>query len=171
MVSNKALPCTSNVLPAPTNTPSADLQLQATAQFPSDVELNGTLNIWDFINEEDLYNPGTRTYSISISSQQPYRWGAIWCGKDGNYLQQIMAPLDMQLWIDDMQVPNNQIRQYETIEFGVYCHRWATIVSGWPINRISTLELRYSVAYSVFDGWATVNPGQYKQVINVTASH
>ena len=77
----------------------------------------------------------------------------------------------MQLWIDDMQVPNNQIRQYETIEFGVYCHRWATIVSGWPINRISTLELRYSVAYSVFDGWATVNPGQYKQVINVTASH
>ncbi len=70
-----------------------------------------------------------------------------------------------------MQVPSNQVLQYETIEYGTYCHRWATIVSGWPIEKTTILELRYSVAYSVFDGWATVNPGQYKQIINVIALH
>ncbi len=52
IVSNKALPCTSDVSPAPTNTPLADLQIHATAHLPSNVELNGTLNIWDFIQEE-----------------------------------------------------------------------------------------------------------------------
>lgn len=168
ITANSAIPCPADTSLAPTSTPTPQVQPQAIAHFPSDTELSNTLNIWDFVDEEDLYNPGVKTYSLTISPQQNYRWGAIWCGKNGHILEQIMAPLDMQLWIDNVQVPKEQIYQYETVELGAYCHRWATIISGWPTNRATILELRYSVAYPVLDGWNAVNPGEYKQIILAT---
>ena len=168
ITANSAVPCPADTSLVPTPIPTPQFQPKAMARFPTDVELSNTLNIWDFINEEDLYNPGTITYSVTISPKQDYRWGAVWCGKNEHFLQEIMAPLSMQLWIDNEQVPPEKIKQFETVEFGAYCHRWATIVSGWPTDRVTTLELRYSVAYSVVDGWSAVSPGDYKQIISVT---
>jgi hypothetical protein len=169
ITANSSKVCPADISLVPTNTPISQTQPPAIIHYPTDVELNNTLNIWDFVDEEDLYSPGAKTYSLAISAQQNYRWGAIWCGKNGSYLQQIMAPLDMQLWIDNIRVPNEKISQYDTVEFGVYCHRWTTIISGWPTDRATMLELRYFVAYPVSDGWTTVNPGEYKQVISAIA--
>ena len=169
ITANSAKPCPADTSLASTNTPVSQTQAQAIAHYPSENELTNALNIWDFLNEEDLYSPGTKSYDLTIIPRQNYRWGAIWCGKNGDYLQQVIAPLEMQLWMDNAQVPNEQIRQYDTVEFGAYCHRWVTISSGWPTDRATTLELRYFVAYAASDGWRTVNPGEYRQIIVVTA--
>jgi len=172
-----AMPILENAEQVVTETPTfihATLGAHTTApgliiSLPMLQELSGIPNIWDLVNENNPTSPATLTYNTSISANSKYKWGAVWCGKTAQTLQEILRPLTMTLLINGQIVDNSKILEFDEINSGWSCHRWAIIISGWQPSATTKLELSYFLSETIYDGAGYTQMGEYHLIILATA--
>ena len=158
---------TNNIAITPTTTSNPANEVLVLSHRPTLQEYKETANIWDLFKHKDLTKPNTLVYEVSINSNNKYRWGSVWCGKDRDTLAEILQPLSMELWVDGSLLPDENILQFDEVENGWYCHRWSTILSDWKSGSVVELELKYSLTKRIYDGKIYVEKGNYQLVIEV----
>ena len=136
-------------------------------QKPTRQEFATTANIWDKFSFETPTRPTTLVYNTTVNSSDVYRWGAVWCGKDYQILQNILAPLSMNLLVDGQPLNSNQIIEYTESLPGQECYRWGTILSDWKSGKVVQLELSYYLSRTIDDGYYLTEAGEYHLIINV----
>jgi hypothetical protein len=84
----------------------------------------------------------------------------------------VQSPLiespNVQIYIDDQLVDNNNILEFDEIKDGQNCHRWVTMISGWQPNTTTKLESSYLLSETIFDGTSYSQAGEYHFIIFVT---
>lgn len=109
--------------------------------------------------------PGTRTYSVNVHSGERLRWAFEWCALSEPLLQGILAPFALELRIDDVLVPLNDITVDTKMSGSWHCRYWETMVSGWPAGQVVALEISYVLSEQIDDGQNLFPPGKYRQII------
>jgi hypothetical protein len=138
-----------------------------TASRPTQAELQSVRSFWDLTSFRDLKSPGTQTYNVSVNSANRWQWLFLWCGTDDNILQEILRPLSVRLFIDDVELSTQIHADNVTSSSGWACRRWSTILSNWSAGDRVKLEIRYRLDEEIFDGVRSYPAGQYRQVIVV----
>ncbi len=143
--------------------------LKVNASRPSQHDYLELMNLWDYFDDQEKGPtfPTTLRYDVSINSQDEYRWGAIWCGRDEEILQNILQPLDMALLVDGVPLSSDKILEFEDTVHGWQCHHWVTRLSDWQPNTEVELELNYSLSRKIFDGHEETLSGEYRLIISV----
>jgi hypothetical protein len=154
--------------PLPTDTrPPTATPLPLIVSQPAQNEINGLTNLWGLFTYKNLTKPGTASYQAVVKPNENYRWGAVWCAVDAETLVNILAPLTMELWINGEKLAEDQILEYET-RTGNHCRRWVTKLADWRPGSRSTLELRYSLSKTIYDGEEYTEAGSYRMIIEVS---
>jgi hypothetical protein len=136
---------------------------------PTTQDLPNILNIWDLTTYSHPSSPTSEVYSVVVSSDQKYRWGAIWCGKNREILNEILEPLSLNLLVNDEVLDESKILEFKDIRSGWHCNRWTTIISEWEPGTITKLELRYALSETIYDGVSYTQKGEYRVIIWATA--
>jgi serine/threonine protein kinase len=131
---------------------------------PTMNESNTLTNLWSLFPYRNPTKPVTLRYQAAVEPGKSYRWGAVWCAVDAETLVEILAPLTMELWVNGEKLSEEQIE----IITSSRCRRWVTKLSDWIPGSLSTLELRYFLSKTIFDGEEYTEGGNYRLIIDVS---
>ena len=139
---------------------------------PTDEEISQAPDIWSLVEFIDHVEPGERTYELTTGASEPLYWRMRWCAVDTDILKANLTNISMDFKIDGLSVGNPQLRMSEETHenTGWACFRWATIVTNWPIDRATTLEIEYELRADVDDGRQIYPAGAYRQVVIVRST-
>jgi len=138
------------------------------AYRPSEENIQHLQSLWSLTNFQDVTEPGQRTYNVTISSGQEWRWTFAWCATDNARLQEIVQPLNVDFQIEDVSLPQSSILQHRTKEKkGDQCRFWSTALTNWQSGETVKLTIDYSLSDAIFDGHEHYLAGDYQQIIFV----
>ncbi len=120
-------------------------------------------SIWEGIRFIDAQSPATQTYHKTIS-RGLVSWTFLWCGSSPDNLREILQPLTVHFFIDDIELDSSDILQYERDN----CHAWVTFLDGWYSGQSVTLDIRYTLRDSIHDDTSLFRAGDYIQRLFVT---
>lgn len=135
---------------------------------PSEQEYTNLPNIWDIVEgDKGPTSPTTNYFNAMVNSNSVYGWGALWCGRDNQNLQEILSPLSMNLVVNDRTLTDDEVVEFFTIKNGQSCYRWGTKLSNWEPGETVRVELRYFLKETIFDGNYYTYGGNYNLVITI----
>jgi hypothetical protein len=106
-------------------------------------------------------------YSVSVSAAEQLRWAFEWCALSDAQLQGILEPLTLDLRINDVSVPLNDITTGNKTAGQWRCRYWSTLVSDWPRGEVVTLDILYTLSQAINDGRDSFPAGEYSHRILV----
>ncbi|NOG39934.1 MAG: hypothetical protein HND43_11185 [Armatimonadetes bacterium] len=146
-------------LPLPT-----PVRLSLETSRPASREAARAVNsIWEGVKFIDAQSPGMQTYHKTVN-RELVNWTFLWCGNSPDNLREILQPLTVRFFIDDVELESSDILQYERDN----CHAWVTFLDGWRSGQSVTLDIRYTLHDSVHDGKSLYRAGDYIQQLLVT---
>lgn len=155
---------------APSVTPTASGPKVAVSK-PTQQEMGSVRHLWDTAEYRDLTQPGSQLYSVATSPNESWIWGFSWCAENAATLTSILAPLTIEYFIDGELLPLSAFVELdETAADGWACRRWRVLLSGWTAGETVELDIRYNLISSIYDGRTSYPPGDYQQIIYVTAN-
>jgi hypothetical protein len=167
-----SLPLSSYTATTNQNSASAPTQLSTSGykinvSLPTQDDVQNTRRLWELTPYQDLKQPGTKSYNISVTIGSKWRWSFSWCGKDKQQLQKILKPFSISFWVDNTKLPANDIFEYDyTSSRGWACHSWSTVLTYGQQFTQAQLSINYELAASVNDGETNYPKGSYSQVLN-----
>lgn len=143
----------------------------ATVFRPTDEEIAGAPDIWSLLPFVDHDAPGERTYDLTIGQSDPLYWRMRWCAIDPDTLSENLSNIAMRFRLNGVAVewPVLRINSETHERTGWACQRWATIVTDWPTDQPTILEIEYELEEAVDDGRQIYRAGIYRQVVRVQA--
>ena len=168
------LPSPPSLLPSPAMqfTPVPSLTAAGVnASLPTMDLLSQLPSLFSLTSYKGLMKPGKNTYSIIVQSDQSYYLGFPWCTSTEEQLNSNLPVFNYQLFIDNQEVPDNDILEYEAPVakngYSLYCHYWTTILENWRKNTTVIIDAIFVHSASVFDGMTSYLPGKYEQLVVV----
>lgn len=135
---------------------------------PGQNEIDQIDYLWRAIAYKDLKAPGTQRYDISVDSNEHWIWGFSWCAVNENTLIDILHPLSISFYINEIRLYDAQLLEYRfTASDGWQCRSWKTLLENWPKGENIVLEVRYSLSEGIYDGSQSYPAGEYHQIIDV----
>ncbi len=147
---------------------------------PTEARLAGAIDIWTVTPFTEFEQPSTQTSEIIVNPDDMVHWSMRWCahglgmggiGYTDLWLAEALHSISMAFTIDGMGVTSPYLRTSDEVDDANdwVCHRWATLVTNWPVDRPTTLEITYTLSDVVDGGNRTYAPGTYRHVITVYA--
>lgn len=135
---------------------------------PTLEDLQNLNSIWSLTGFRELTKPGTETYTVTVETNKNFSWAFTWCAIDEKTLNNILVPLELDLKIDNILVPNNSILQYtRKLSNDWPCLYWVTKLTRWKLDQVVKLEFDYYLQEEIYDGETYYPSGQYNQIIFV----
>jgi hypothetical protein len=163
---------------------------------PTEARLAEAIDIWTLTPFMEFEEPGTQRSEITVSSDDTLYWNMRWCAHAGNlaafgptdlFLQEALNSIVMTFTIGGIEV-ETEISNMPFIIGGIevrspllrtteeldhdnnwLCHYWATLVTHWPTDEPTSLEIKYELSDTVDGGSRMYAPGTYRLVITVYA--
>jgi hypothetical protein len=134
-------------------------QPQPNDQTPS---LQGLATNW-----QNPTGPGTNTYNISVSSNQPVLVTSGWCTTTKAILDQNFQHIKYQVVVDGQAVDLTKLYQGSQSGLGQSCQDFVGVINAWPTGN-HTIKINMSVDAKINDGWNDYAAGDYTEVYNIT---
>ncbi|HUM24921.1 MAG TPA: S41 family peptidase [Anaerolineales bacterium] len=104
--------------------------------------------------------PGTATYSISMTDPEPVIWGYSWCAVDAATVASNFEKIDMQFMLDGKEVPTDSFGTLELETGGKVCRLIYTSLSEWTSGE-HHLSTTATFTAAINDGSANFEAGEY----------
>ena len=118
--------------------------------------------------EEDLAQPGTITYTINITDDQPTYFNFGWCATTDEILMQNFEHIRVRLYYNDEELEGDLVHVITfTRPDGLRCGSFGTLLSDWPAGQYQ-LQAITTFDEQINDGLADYEAGDYVYVYNVT---
>ncbi|HJR79293.1 MAG TPA: hypothetical protein VJ821_04415 [Anaerolineales bacterium] len=118
--------------------------------------------------EEDFAKPGTITYTVKITDDQPTYFNYGWCATTDEILAQNFEHIRVQLYFNEEELGSDVVHVITfTRPDGLRCGSFGTLLSDWP-NGEYKLEAVATFDEPINDGLADYEAGDYMFVYNVT---
>ncbi|MBK9600900.1 MAG: PDZ domain-containing protein [Anaerolineales bacterium] len=104
--------------------------------------------------------PGTATYSVSMTDPQPVVWGYSWCAADAAMIASNFENIELKFVLDGKNVPADSFATFEIETGGKVCRLVYTSLSEWTAgeHHLSTTAVFTS---AINDGTSNFEPGDY----------
>jgi hypothetical protein len=158
--------------PAPTEPPTPTVAVTPLpdgiiARRPTEGELTSADSIWSGLKFAELFAPGVKRYSTSLSADANRLWDCYFCAKEAEFANFIDA-IGVSFRVDGIVLPVDALRISEKPGVaGWRCRYWSTMLSHWPAGYTVSLEIKAVFKQEVNDGNAIFPPGDYRQAIGV----
>jgi hypothetical protein len=117
--------------------------------------------------EEDLAKPGTITYTVKITDNQPTYFSYGWCATTDEILAQNFEHIRVKLYFNDDELGSDVVHVITfTRPDGLRCGSFGTLLSDWPAGEYK-LEAIATFDEKINDGLADYEAGDYVFVYNV----
>lgn len=118
--------------------------------------------------DADYAKPGTLTYTVSITEDQPVYFNYGWCAKDDAILQQNMQHINVKLYFNGDELGKDVVQNlsYKSADnmscadFGVLTSEWTD--GEYKLKAVATFDQKLN------DGISDYDPGDYIFEYNVT---
>jgi hypothetical protein len=118
--------------------------------------------------DADYAKPGTLTYTVSITDDQPVYFNYGWCAKDDAILQQNMQHINVKLYFNGDELGKDVVQNlsYKSADnmscadFGVLTSEWTD--GEYKLKAVATFDQKLN------DGISDYDPGDYIFEYNVT---
>lgn len=107
----------------------------------------------------EFAQPGTVSFTVPLTSQQPLLWAYAWCAKDTNTLSQNFAHIKVKMTLDGEDV-TSQMSTSDMASNGQQCRLIYTALSDWPAGE-HHLTIQATFDAKINDGMADYDPGDY----------
>jgi hypothetical protein len=147
---------------------------------PTEARLAEAIDIWTLTPFTEFEQPGTQTSEIIVNPDDMVHWSMRWCshglaiggiGYTDLWLVEALHSISMAFTIDGVGVTSPYLRTSDEVDDANnwFCHRWATLLSNWPTDKPTTLEIKYELSDTVDGGGRIYTPGIYRHVVTVYA--
>lgn len=142
----------------PSAPPKTSSAAQARAAFSA-----GESFLWDVAREEyteEILEPHTNIYTVTLSSSQTLIWAYAWCAVDQATLEDNFTQIDVKFILDGKQVPDTQFAVTDLPSSGLACRLMYTALTDWKAgeHHFSTMTTFKS---DISDGASTYGAGDY----------
>jgi hypothetical protein len=120
--------------------------------------------------EEDLAKPGTLTYTVNITDENPVYFVYGWCAVDEETLRQNFEHIDVKLYINNVELDDDVIQNLTyPSEDNLVCLDNGVLTSEWPEGEY---ELKTVVTFDekINDGLGDYEAGDYIFEYKVTVT-
>jgi hypothetical protein len=117
---------------------------------------------------EDLFKPGTRTFTVKISEDKPIYFSYGWCTTTAEILKQNLDHIKVKLYFNGDELGKDVVHPLSiTRSDGLVCEDLGVLMSEWPdgqyiLKSVATFDQRIN------DGIADYAAGDYVFEYNVT---
>jgi hypothetical protein len=123
--------------------------------------------IWSRTTFQQLFQPGTNYYDVTIPADSSWRWSFSLGTTDTELFEKILAPEDVEFRINGQLIDANMFRMTDQAAEGRFSRAWAAMLSGWRSGDKAELEIKYTLRTAVRDGNVEYPAGEYHQIISV----
>lgn len=117
---------------------------------------------------EDLFKPGTRTFTVKITDEKPTYFSYGWCTTTEEILKQNFEHMKVKLYFNGDELGTDVVHPFSiTRSDGLVCANFGVLLSDWP-NGEYKLEAVATFDEKINDGLADFEAGDYIFVYNVT---
>jgi hypothetical protein len=134
-------------------------QPQRTDQIPSLQNLAA--------NWQNPTGPGTNTYPVSVSSNQPVLLSSGWCTTTKAILDQNYQHIKYLVEVDGQTLDTSKLYQESQSSVGQSCKDFVGLIRAWPSGN-HTIQITMRVDAKINDGWNDYAAGDYAEVYNIT---
>jgi len=94
--------------------------------------------------EEELFQPGTRLYTIQMGESRDVLWLTGWCASE-EQLDQNWENLELAFTLDGEEVPLNKFSDLETTAGGHPCRFYYVLLTDWPVGEhVVITEMKFA---------------------------
>jgi hypothetical protein len=117
---------------------------------------------------EDMFKPGTRTFTVKITDEKPTYFDYGWCTTTEEILRQNFEHIKVNLYINGDEIQNDFIHPLTFTRIdGLVCLAHGVLMSDWPAGEYK-LEAIATFDEKINDGLADYEAGDYAFEYNVT---
>ena len=120
--------------------------------------------------EQDFAKPGTLTFTVNITDDQPTYFSYGWCAVDDATLQNNFQHIDVSLYFNDAKLGTDVVHTLSfTSANNLHCADFGVLLSDWP-NGEYKLKAVATFNEKINDGMADYAAGDYVFEYNVTVA-
>ena len=120
--------------------------------------------------EQDFAKPGTLTFTVNITDDQPTYFSYGWCAVDDATLQNNFQHIDVSLYFNDAKLGTDVVHTLSfTSANNLHCADFGVLLSDWP-NGEYKLKAVATFKDKINDGMADYAAGDYVFEYNVTVA-
>jgi hypothetical protein len=120
--------------------------------------------------EQDFAKPGTLTFTVNITDDQPTYFSYGWCAVDDATLQNNFQHIDVSLYFNDAKLGTDVVHTLSfTSANNLHCADFGVLLSDWP-NGEYKLKAVATFNDKINDGMADYAAGDYVFEYNVTVA-
>lgn len=120
--------------------------------------------------EQDFAKPGTLTFTVNITDDQPTYFSYGWCAVDDATLQNNFQHIDVSLYFNDAKIGTDVVHTLSfTSANNLHCADFGVLLSDWP-NGEYKLKAVATFNDKINDGMADYAAGDYVFEYNVTVA-
>jgi hypothetical protein len=120
--------------------------------------------------EQDFAKPGTLTFTVNITDDQPTYFSYGWCAVDDATLQNNFQHIDVSLYFNDAKLGTDVVHTLSfTSANNLHCADFGVLLSDWP-NGEYKLKAVATFNDKINDGMADYAAGDYVFEYNVKVS-
>lgn len=120
--------------------------------------------------EQDFAKPGTLTFTVNITDDQPTYFSYGWCAVDDTTLQNNFQHIDVSLYFNEKKLGSDVVHTLSfTSANNLHCADFGVLISDWP-NGEYKLKAVATFNDKINDGMADYAAGDYVFEYNVTVT-
>ena len=120
--------------------------------------------------EQDFAKPGTLTFTVNITDDQPTYFSYGWCAVDDATLQNNFQHIDVSLYFNEKKLGSDVVHTLSfTSANNLHCADFGVLISVWP-NGQYKLKAVATFKDKINDGMADYAAGDYVFEYNVTVT-
>jgi hypothetical protein len=120
--------------------------------------------------EEDYAKPGTITYTVNITDDQPTYFSYGWCAVDDATLQNNFQHIQVTLYLNDAKLGTDVVHSLSfTSANNLHCADFGVLMTDWPDGQYK-LKAVATFKDKINDGLADYAAGDYVFEYNVTVA-
>jgi hypothetical protein len=105
--------------------------------------------------DQELFQPGTRLFTIQMGQSRDVLWSSGWCASDEQF-DQNWDNIELVFTLDGKEVPLTSFSRQESSSAGTECRAYHALLSDWPVGEhVVVTEMRFA---------AELNDGMQAQV-------
>jgi hypothetical protein len=138
--------------------------LSVRKQTSSEIRDGLPTSIWSNIpnSGNGSLEPGVNVYFSEIQKSKEYLLPIFWCATTLEILNENMASINTQFYVNNEQVPSEYIRSYNYDSNDDWkCNLQTVVYKEWDENAQYTLEVRRTFSQQIFDGKSFFPEGTY----------
>jgi hypothetical protein len=120
-------------------------------------------------NWQDLTGPGTHTYDIIVSTNQPVLLASGWCTATKAVLDQNFQHIQYLVDVDGQALNISKLYQENMSSIGQSCKDFVGIIRAWPAGK-HTIKITMRLDAQINDGWSNYPAGDYVEIYNLTVT-